>query len=95
MACGIPVILTVNGEARKILEESGGGVYVPADNPSLLAQKILELSNDREPLTEMGRQGRAYVLNHFTRDVQANVLEEVLRDLASRPGVSPQGAMSG
>jgi len=95
MACGKPVILTVNGEARKILEESGGGVYVPADNPSLLAQKILELSNDRERLTEMGRQGRAYVLNHFTRDVQANVLEEVLRDLASRPGVFRQGAMSG
>lgn len=76
------------------MEESGGGVYVPADNPWVLAQKILELSKDRERLTEMGRQGRAYVLNHFTRDIQANVLEQVLLNLTDRSTVSRQAVMS-
>lgn len=90
MACGKPVVLAVNGEARKILEESRGGVYVPPDNPRLLAEMILQLSRDREKLAEMGNRGRAYVLSHFTRDVQANYLEEILLHLTrERPRPLP------
>lgn len=93
MACGKPVVLTVNGEARKILEESEGGVYVPADDPVILAQKILELSRDMARLAEMGKRGRSYVLNHFTRDVQADLLERLLVSLVHNPRASHQGRM--
>ena len=81
MSCGKAIILSVNGEARRILDESRGGVYVPGDSPEALAEAIIELSGDPGRLAEMGKRGRDYVLSHFTREVQANALEQILLGL--------------
>jgi len=78
MACGKPVILGVDGEARAILEESGGGIYVEPDNPQALASLLLTLSSNREQLEDMGHRGRDYVLRHYLRDEQAKRLGQIL-----------------
>lgn len=78
LACARPVILTVDGEARAILEESGGGVFVPAGDPSALAQSIQNLRRDHDRLRQMGMAGHDFVCDQFTRDQQAVRLGEIL-----------------
>jgi glycosyltransferase involved in cell wall biosynthesis len=74
MACGRPVLLSVNGEARRILESAGGGLYYPAENASELATKILWLRAHPDAATEMGRRGRDYVNEHCLRSQQMKKL---------------------
>lgn len=82
MACGKPIVLTVDGEARAIVEESGGGIYVEPDNPQALAIALAALRDNPDRLAEMGRRGREYVLQHYLRDQQAERLEAILTAVA-------------
>lgn len=82
MACGKPVILGVDGQARKILEESGGGYYVEPDNHRDLAAAIKKLHKDPAGRKKMGENGRRHVLKHFDRRQKAKeylkILEHVI-----------------
>src|SRR5205085_9223728 len=71
MACARPVILSVDGEAREILDEAGAGRFVPAANARALADAILELRDNAAARAEMGRRGRDFVRRHYLRTDQA------------------------
>lgn len=75
---GIPVVLGVDGVARKLLEESAGGIFVEPENPKDYAEKIQELYNNRDRLAQMGKHGRNYVVKHFDRTALARKLESFL-----------------
>lgn len=77
-----PVVLMVDGEARRILKASGGGLYAPAEDGFALATAVRQLRDDPKRRAAMGRAGREYVLANYTRDVQAAALERVLLDVA-------------
>jgi len=81
MACGKPVLLSVPGEAREILEEAEGGLYVPPENPEALKEAILKLYKDPDLRLRYGANGRRYMLSHYSRSEQALQLEEFLRSL--------------
>lgn len=79
LACARPVVLSVDGEAREILEASGGGVYCPPGDATRLADVLLELSlMPADARAQMGERGRAFVIQHFTRATQATALVELL-----------------
>jgi glycosyltransferase involved in cell wall biosynthesis len=84
MACGKPVILGVDGQARKILEASGGGYYVEPDNHRDLAAAIRKLHKDPAGRKKMGENGRRHVLKHFDRRQKAkeylDILQKVIHD---------------
>jgi glycosyltransferase involved in cell wall biosynthesis len=80
MAAGRPVLLSVSGEARTILEEAGGGRYYPAEDGPALAEQILWLRDHLEARREMGRRGQDYALRHCTREAQAEKLVRFLED---------------
>lgn len=82
MACARPIVLTVNGEARSILQQAQGGVFVEPDNPQALARVLLDLRQRPQELQEMGQRGRKYVLEHFLRDTQAEKLQIILEKSA-------------
>jgi glycosyltransferase involved in cell wall biosynthesis len=82
MACARPIVLTVDGEARSILEQAKGGVFVEPDNPQALAKAVSELRQRPQELQEMGQRGRNYVLQHYLRDTQAEKLEDILEKCA-------------
>ena len=67
MACGRPVILGVNGQARTILEEARAGLAIEPENSDAMAQAILYLAKNRDTVREMGMNGRDYVLRRFSR----------------------------
>ena len=82
MACAKPIIVTVDGEARAILEQAGGGVYVEPDSPDALSAALVRMYDAPETLTEMGERGRNHVLEHYVRDAQADKLAVVLKAYA-------------
>ncbi len=67
MASECPVILCVDGEARKILEKSNAGLYCEPENAQELAEKILWMYSHRSETIVMGESGRKYVIDNYDR----------------------------
>jgi glycosyltransferase involved in cell wall biosynthesis len=62
MACGRPVVVSDAAGIASFVEESGGGVVVPARRPDLLAQALIELLGQPATLAAMGRRAREAAL---------------------------------
>lgn len=85
MACARPVILMVNGEAREILDASGGGVWVMPEDGAGLAKTVLDLTQrPAEERRRMGEMGRHYVLANYTRAAQGERLLQLLETELAR-----------
>jgi glycosyltransferase involved in cell wall biosynthesis len=78
MACGIPVLLSIEGEAVRLLDQAQAGIAVPPESPRALAQAILDLRSDPARRARMGKNGRAFVEASFSRQGFARQLEELL-----------------
>jgi colanic acid biosynthesis glycosyl transferase WcaI len=72
MACERPVIVAVDGQARQIVEEAGGGVFVEPENSKALVRAILSLAEDYERRRHMGSSGRRYIVSKFSREKTAH-----------------------
>lgn len=83
-----PVLIAVDGEARKIVETAAAGEYVPPDDAQALAQVTRRLSQDRTRLAAMGQRGRQYVIQHYDRQVLAAEYLEILDRVAGRTQAS-------
>jgi glycosyltransferase involved in cell wall biosynthesis len=77
-----PVLLTVGGEARQVVEDAGAGEYAPAGNASALAAAVRRLAPQRDRLARMGQDGRAHVLKHFDRRALARDYLVLLQGVA-------------
>jgi len=71
MACGRPVILGVEGQARELVEDADCGVCVPPEDSASLAGAIEQLHGDAELRKRLGENGRNYVVTHFSREQTA------------------------
>ena len=81
MACERPVIVAVDGQARQIVEEAGGGVFVEPENDKALVKAVLDLAKDPERRRQMGASGRQYIVNKFSREKTAQNYISVLETL--------------
>jgi glycosyltransferase involved in cell wall biosynthesis len=70
MAAGKPVLLSVDGEARAILERAAAGLWYPAEQANGLVDAIHSLRNHPAP-NRFGIEGRRFVAEHYTRRAQA------------------------
>lgn len=86
MAVGRPVILSVNGEAREILEDAAGGLFAEPGSADALVEAVRRLRANREESRAMGERGRRYVLSHFVRATQAEQLERMLAEIVQGAG---------
>jgi glycosyltransferase involved in cell wall biosynthesis len=75
------ILLSVDGEARAIVEASGGGRFLPPEDVEAMVQAIEELADHPERAAEMGRRGREFVIREFDREVLAAKYEVVLREV--------------
>ena len=82
MCCAKPIILSVAGEARQILEyKAKAGKFVPPEDATALSEAILWLRYNPELCSEYGRNGREFVLKRYLRKQQAQKLESVMISL--------------
>jgi len=77
MACARPILLAINGEARRLAEqEAGAALYVEPENAEDLVALILYLQIHPELAAVMGKRGRAYVKAKFDYDQLTALLDE-------------------
>jgi glycosyltransferase involved in cell wall biosynthesis len=81
MALGLPIILGVDGEARKILEAYSTGVYYEPGNPEDLIAKIRWLQANPDRARAMGAAGRKLVYDRFSRSELADKMEQIVTEL--------------
>jgi glycosyltransferase involved in cell wall biosynthesis len=65
MACGIPVVQPRHGAFPEIIEKTGGGLLVDADNADSLADGIASIAKDPSLARRLGRQGGEGVRAHY------------------------------
>lgn len=81
-ACQLPVLLSVDGEARAILEEARGGWFVPPEDPWKMAEGILRMKNlPSQERQNMGLNGRSYTSRHYSRQALAEKLLGLLKGI--------------
>jgi len=85
MSCARPVILGVDGQARAILEEAGGGLAIEPENSDALASAVCYLAMNNESARQMGQNGREYIVQKFSRRRNAEKYIRVLEHLLKVP----------
>jgi glycosyltransferase involved in cell wall biosynthesis len=83
MACERPVILGVDGVARKILESGKAGEYIEPENDKMLAEAVIKLYNNRPLRIQYGVNGRNFVIKHYARADKAKEYMELLEKVVS------------
>ena len=81
MACERPVIVAVDGQTRKIVEDARAGVFVPPEDSHALAQTICGLALSPDQRRHMGFNGRQYILANLSREQTAQDYIAVLKQL--------------
>ena len=70
LAAGRPVLGMIDGEGRRVIEESAGGLTAPAGDGAALGEAVRRLASlSPKERDKMGARGRAYALKEFDRDV--------------------------
>jgi len=71
MAMECPIILSSEGYSRKLLNEAKAGISVLPEDPGQLAQGVQYLYQHPDECVQMGRRGREFVLENYSRKVWA------------------------
>ena len=81
MSCARPVILGVDGHARKVMEQASAGIFITPEDPTGLAEAVMRLAADPALRESLGHNGRQHVLHYFSCQRTAKVYLDVLQDL--------------
>jgi len=85
MSCERPVLLAIDGVARELVtEKAKAGVFAEPERPEELAEKIRWMADNPEELKAMGKRGRRYVEEHFSRPALAQKYLEVLSSVVAQ-----------
>jgi glycosyltransferase involved in cell wall biosynthesis len=84
MSCARPVILGVQGQAQQIIEESQAGICIEPENAGDLVQAIARLAADPALRDSLGRNGRRYIQQRFSRRSTAEAYLDVLESVLGR-----------
>jgi glycosyltransferase involved in cell wall biosynthesis len=93
MACRRPVIVAIDGVARRLVcEEARAGLFAEPENASQIAHAILRLRDDPDYATLLGRRGADWVAANMDRRVLAGKYLEILSRLSGMPAVGHSAA---
>lgn len=90
LACGCPVIVNFDGEARDYVEPAGAGVFAPAEDIDALANAIRNLAGDHVMAERMRRHARGVAEEHFSWNFKGDAFRETLSSVVASGGVSPE-----
>lgn len=84
MSCSRPVILGVEGQARKIMDEARAGIGIDPGSADELVEAITLLAANPTLRESLGRNGRRYIQQRFSRRSTATAYLDVLENLLER-----------
>ena len=69
LSLGIPIILGVDGEAKKLfIEEARAGIFYEPENYQDLAKVLIKVYYENSYIKKLGENGKAFILNNFDRE---------------------------
>lgn len=83
MAFGKPIIGAVNGEAKRVIEESGAGYCCEAEDFAALADEVRKFADQRESWTSYSERAKLYYASHFSKDKFFDDLLTMLKELST------------
>lgn len=86
LAAGVPVAQPAHGSFPELLASTGGGVLVPPEQPTALADELHGLLLDPERRRRLGDQGRRGVAERHSAETMARATLDLWRRLADRLG---------
>lgn len=84
MACGTPVIASETGGLVFLVQDGETGFHVPTAMPAALAERLVQLLNDRELRARLGAQAAEYARGFDWQGV-ADRMITIYRQLVSEP----------
>jgi len=79
MALGRPMIVSVGGEAQRVVEREDAGVCVEPENVEEMIEAIRDLKESPEKREKLGEKAKEYVWEEFSRPALADKYLEVFR----------------
>jgi len=76
-----PVILGVDGEARRILEKASAGIYVKPEDSDALADAVMLMYARPDLRSQYGQSARRFVMQEYSREKKAADYISVLKSL--------------
>ena len=80
MACEIPLLAAVAGDAAEIVNASKAGIVVERENPKDMADAIIRLYENQSYCDELGSNGLEFVRTNFSRQQLANHYLEIIQN---------------
>ena len=85
MSAGTPVIANYDEDTdlEKLVRENALGVFSAADDSEQMAERIMEMYNDRDLCAQYGRNARQYILDNVSKDKSTQKYVDVIKEVAS------------
>jgi glycosyltransferase involved in cell wall biosynthesis len=85
LASGRPLLGMINGEAARVIRDSGAGLTCSSGDSKGLAEITLALAqSDASQLRAMGEFGRQYYLSNYSKSRLLSLLEDLFRNATLR-----------
>jgi glycosyltransferase involved in cell wall biosynthesis len=73
-ACERPILISIDGEARAIVEDVSGGIFVTPEDPGKMSEALISLMNSPSERISMGENGLRYTKQNHSRAALAEKL---------------------
>lgn len=90
MACGRPIVLGVDGQAREIMDQAQAGVWINPGDPEAFVQAVMTLYRDPALRRQLGENGRDFIVRHFSRRQKALRYLDILEGMNGKGRQHPQ-----
>lgn len=85
MACGKPIVVGAEGETKDIIvEKANAGIYFEPEDVKGFIESILILYNNQNLRESLGKNGKIFVTEHFSRPKKANEYLNILKSLVEK-----------
>lgn len=79
-----PILMGVDGEARKIIEDADCGIFFEPENSKELVEVVNRYKNDPELMIRHGENGYSEVMNNFNREISAVKFIEIIEKIKKK-----------
>jgi glycosyltransferase involved in cell wall biosynthesis len=79
MACGIPLIASIDGETQEIIKKSGAGMYCDAEDHIGLYEIIKKMSKlQKDELDQMAENALVFFKENYEREMLLDKMDEYI-----------------